>query len=354
MQFHVGVREILKRATQLALARGAESVGTVHLLECGSDLEPVDPITERDIPFHSDALEILSLAAEHAGYDESPFVRRGHLELALLIRAGRLPPWSESGPSNFHRSLLLIARDASHIRRAEILSLLKEVAAMEFDPEEVQLSGAKFARFQEHARGAKGMSALPVLVLLAYALAGGPIGEMLRRHGLDEAALAEALHGRRKAVIQAVPVARPASEPKQPDFTPCLGAGFERLTLESRKALALAWVLRDGDELTGRDLLRALIACSNQLEEDNVHSLLDGLRPEAGFAQRLVNDGVNNKLVTPTLSAEVYRTVDFAMREAGPDRQVSSFDLLIGLAECAQELLAQEGITAAEIRQRSP
>lgn len=109
--------------------------------------------------------------------------------------------------------------------------------------------------------------------------------------------------------------------------------------------------MRDHDELTGRDLLRALIACSNQLEDRNIHSLLSVLRPQIQFADQLANQVERDRLAPPVLSAEVYRVMQVAMREAGADRKITNFDLLIGLAECRQEFLTEAGITTDEIRQ---
>ena len=61
---------------------------------------------------------------------------------------------------------------------------------------------------------------------------------------------------------------------------------------------------------------------------------------------------MHEDLTPPVFSAEVYRVLDRALREAGGERQVSNLDLLIGLADCGQEVLAAEGISAAEIRER--
>lgn len=98
--------------------------------------------------------------------------------------------------------------------------------------------------------------------------------------------------------------------------------------------------------------MRALIAISNQLEDRNVHMLLYSLRPANRFVETLNNLGSQDRTLTPVLSSECYRVIDFALREAGPERQLSNLDLLLGLAECGQELLAAEGISADELRRR--
>ncbi len=147
-------------------------------------------------------------------------------------------------------------------------------------------------------------------------------------------------------------IVSPGQVPPALDFSASLGPGLERFASESSAALSLAWLLRDKHELTGRDLLRALIAISNQLEERNVHMLLYSLRPGNRLVETLNNLGSHDRTTPPVLSSECYRVIDCALREAGPERQVSNLDLLVGLAECGQELLAAEGISAEEIRQR--
>jgi len=134
------------------------------------------------------------------------------------------------------------------------------------------------------------------------------------------------------------------------DFTSCLGPGLLRLSPISLATLILAWRLRDVDELRGRDLLRALIAISNQLEDKNVHSLLGQLRPANRLVDSLTNRVARAELGDPVLAADTYRVLDVALREAGPEGLVTNLDLLIGLAEVGQELLVAEGITADEIR----
>lgn len=144
----------------------------------------------------------------------------------------------------------------------------------------------------------------------------------------------------------------PRQVPPALNFSASLGAGLERFSSESSAALSLAWLLRDTDELTGRDLLRALIAISNQLEDRNVHMLLYSLRPANRFVETLNNLGSRDRLLPPVLSSECYRVIDCAMREAGSERTVSNLDLLVALAKCGQELLTAENITADELRQR--
>ncbi|MBX3171728.1 MAG: hypothetical protein KF760_30235 [Candidatus Eremiobacteraeota bacterium] len=134
------------------------------------------------------------------------------------------------------------------------------------------------------------------------------------------------------------------------NFSACLGPGLERFSPESSATLSLAWLLRDSDELTGRDLLRALIAISNQLEDRNVHMLLYRLRPANRLVETLQNIGSLERMLPPVFSSECYRVISVALREAGAERPVSNLDLLIGLAECGQELLAAEDISAEEIR----
>ena len=346
MHFHPGLSAIIRRATLLALAGGADSVGVAHLLECEMEGEP-EPVVERDISFDPEMLEILKLAAQHAEHDESSAVQKAHLELALLMKTACLPPWSGFRPltrERFSRVLVAAARQVLRIKRIELMDLLRDWTKNDFPFGPAQLTGPDILRFKGHARLAKGMGALPVLIALTYVLSGGPLGEMLRRNGMDESLLSAALG-------EPFPLA-PAREDNGPlDFRGCLGSGVDHLSLESKNALALAWVLRDGEELSGRDLLRALIANSNQLEEHNVHNLLDRLRPQIRFAEQLVNQAKQSKFAPPLLSAEVYRTFHIAMREAAPDQKVTPLDLLVGLAECGQSLLAAAEITAGEIRQ---
>lgn len=141
-----------------------------------------------------------------------------------------------------------------------------------------------------------------------------------------------------------------AAHPDTVDLSVCLGPGVERLSLESRNTLVLSWLQRDGPDLDGRALLRGLIAFSNASEAGNIHELLKSLRPEAPFAEVAPRIDFNDEIVPPCFSAEMYRVMVVAMREAAPHRKISNLDLLIGLAECGQELLAREGITADEIR----
>ncbi len=133
------------------------------------------------------------------------------------------------------------------------------------------------------------------------------------------------------------------SGPDTVDLSICLGPGSLRLSPESRNTLVLSWLYGDGDELSSQDLLRGVIA--------HGIPLLQSLRPGLEFLELTETWDFRYKEFVPTLSAEVYRVVDIAMREAGSHRKVFNLDLLIGLAERGQEHLARAGITAAEIRQ---
>ncbi|MBN9419498.1 MAG: hypothetical protein J0I12_28845 [Candidatus Eremiobacteraeota bacterium] len=354
MQLHVSVRNVLKRATQVALCSGAPSVTPEHLLECNPDQQWTEPVPEREISFAPDSLEILSLAGEQAAYDDMPIVRIGHLELALLIKTARQPIWSEYHPLSQEAFVRLLISAVRQERRSKLLGRLKEALheAPALEASDIHLTQEESKRLLDYASGAQGIGNLIVLVLLRYAISASPQGKLLRDIGLTESMLAGALDGGKNVVAASVSVARKPQSPTPPDFGSCLGPGYERLSVESRRTLGLAWILRDGEELTGRDLLRALIATSNQTEERNVHSLLGSLRPQAEFAERLVNSGVHEKLVAPTLSAEFYRVFSAANREAGADGKITDYDLLLGLAQNAQELLSQENITPEEIRQR--
>lgn len=131
--------------------------------------------------------------------------------------------------------------------------------------------------------------------------------------------------------------------PDTVDLSLCLGPGSLRLSPESRNTLVLAWLQGARDELLDRDLLLGLIGYSNHL--------LQSLRPGIKFPDLVETSDFRYEERPPTLSAEVYRVMDLAMREAGSDRKICNLDLLIGLAERGQEHLTRAGITAAEIRQ---
>lgn len=342
MQFHPDTRRILKSAIQLALARGAESVTLEHLLECDPDRPSSEPSGGRDLSFHPETLAVLTSAAEWTTPGPA-IVRPIHLELALLIQTGSLACWKESQP--FFVLLTTIQRQ-HRLLAPNLHAIFEELYDSQgFPAEDAQVVVAQLARFQQHSKNALGIRDLPVLILLHYAMSTGPIGDLLRRHGLDEATLAPLVGEPENHLEASVRITRTPNT--APDFTACLGPGYHRLSQDSRKTLGLAWILRDQHELTGRDLLRALLATSNQLEDNNIHSLLGELRPQISWADGLVNSALQDKAQPPSLSAEIYRVFDAALRQAGSENEVTPQDLLLGLAEGSQAL---GDLSAQEIR----
>ena len=335
MKFHDDTRQILKAATLLALSRGAPEVDLDHLLECDPALKT--SVAYRDIPFSSEFLELLKRSADLAGLESSSILRPRHLELSLLTTLTRTPHWGIGKPtdpvSDIFDSSLQARLKGRGIHPTPLLKSLAGLTLRQCRPDPEFLKTTEGQRFLElvrpHTRHAL---ARPVLLLLAYLISGSPAAPLLAKAGLTEQVLLE-LFGEELPRLTV-------------DFAPALGPGLERLSPEARHTFHTAWRLRSGPQLESNDLLRGLIGTLNPLGHDpNLHQLLEPLTSHLPSDQKLP------ELPTPDLSSEIYRVFDTALKEAGPDQQVTNPHLLIALAQCQNPILLEHGLTPEKIRQ---
>jgi len=350
MEFHQDIRLLLKRASQMALLSGDDLVELNHLLECDPLQGPAEFIVEREILFSSDVLYVLGEAAEMAAKEPSSEVLREHLELAALRAFGKLADWSPCNQAEGFWGLLNSQVRQSLENRGVDLEKLEAVRLVKLGE---SLQGRACQRFLAATRRLPlRIEFLPLLVLLGHCIARGETLFDLYDAGVTETILLSVMQGLEPTPRVQVTFKKPADEPKALDFERSLGPGAQRLSKESRNTLGLAWLVREGQELSGRDLLRALIAVSDRGERRCVRELLLSLRPTNQFVEQLTRLTFHEDLNGPVLSAEIYRVFARALQEAENERRVTNLDLLVGLAECGQELLIAEGISVAEIRQR--
>jgi len=343
MKFHLDSNGILKSATLLALRLNASAVQIDHLLMC--DLGGVEPVEVRDIPFSAEVLALLDGAAELAHRENSTIVRPRHLQLLLIARTGLSPEWG------FQRQRLrmsdLVDRSLTHLLEYKGVNVehlhraLHGLTVRECRPGPDFIASPAGRRFAGIAlKMATKKDAALILLLLSYLLCEGPAARPFLKSGLSE----ELLVG----LMEEHP-----EELRQPrtfsfDFSQ-LVMEQSRLGDDVQQTLEIAWILREGAELRGTDLLRGLVATSNPMEEYNVDILLRQISGD-DFSTVLATTRAAEPRARVKLSPEIHRIMDCALREAGPVAVVNNFHLLIGLAECGNRLLTDRGVTAEKIR----
>jgi hypothetical protein len=335
MKFHDDTRAILKAATLLALSRGTPVVEIEHLLEC--DPRIAARVAYRDIPFSPEFIELLKKAADLASLESSSILRPRHLELALLTTWARTPYWGIGKPTDpvadVFDTYFQARLKGKGIHPGPLLKSLAGLTLRQCRPDPDFLKTSEGQRYLElvrpHTRHAL---ARPILLLLAYLISGGPAAAPLTRAGLTEQVLIELLGDE---------VARFTV-----DFSPALGPGLVRLSPEARHTFHTAWRLRTGPQLESNDLLRGLIATLDPLGHPaGLRDLLEPLLPQLPCDHNLP------ELPTPDLSPEIYRVFSAALKEAGPEQQVTNPHLLIALSQCQNPLLTQHDLTPEKIRQ---
>lgn len=153
--------------------------------------------------------------------------------------------------------------------------------------------------------------------LLGCLVSKGPAREALESCGVSEGMLLE--------LMVSVP---------EVDFSAALGPGWERFSKEGRQALSLAWNQANGPEMELEDLYQG--------------TFVSPLAHDLGEAPAFRGAGVRP---SPTLSAEVYRVIGLAFKEAGKG-PVEVRHLLVALAEAGFSKLLEAGHSGGSLRQR--
>ncbi|MBN9419836.1 MAG: hypothetical protein J0I12_30555 [Candidatus Eremiobacteraeota bacterium] len=196
-------------------------------------------------------------------------------------------------------------------------------------------------RFADIAGGIATQKDAPaLLLLLSYLLCEGAATQPLIESGLNEKLLLALL-------------TEPPEELREPsalsfDFSQ-LVMDQARLSDDAQQTLEIAWILREGSDLRGTDLLRGLVATSNPMEKRNVQTLLKGISGD-DFSSLLTASRAAEPKARVVLSPEIHRIMGCALREAGPVALINNLHLLTGLAECGNEMLNRRGVNADKIR----
>ena len=336
MKFHLDARTLLKRATQLALLRGASQVEVEHLLECDPETEPTEAIESKDIPFSQEMQQLLERAFHEAQEESVAIITRRHFTRAAIFISGKRPDWSQKK----NQPALTEVLDEATCRLLAAAQVDVDALKIEIDGLSLQESRPQPAfRYSEAGnryheileRLTDVPEAGPLLLLLGCLLCDGPASKRLATGGLSEGLLIE--------ILERMP--RDTPPPPSVDFSQCLGPGVERLTPEARCSLEIAWQLRDAPEMQGQHLLRGLLGCGRLLKQQSLCDLL----AELPGLEKTTPYPVENE---PSLSSEMYQVIGAAFKLAGPDQPVSNVHLLLALAECGQA----GPLTPARVRER--
>ena len=344
MKFHLDSQEMLRSATRLALRLHAPAVEVDHLLLCDPESD-TGTVEIRDIPFSAKVLTLLEAAAELAHREQSTIVRTRHLQLALQSKTGLSPEWGVQRrrmrmSDLIDRPLTSLLEykgvNVEHLHRS-----LHGLTVRECRPGPDFIASPAGRRFQDIAAKLATKKDAPVLLLLlSYLLCEGAATQPFLESGLNEELLLALL----------------AEQPEELRQPPTFSFDFSNLVMEqarlsdeAQQTLEIAWILREGADLQGTDLLRGLVATSNPMEERNVQILLKQISGY-DFSSVLGTSRAAEPRARVVLSSEIHRVIDCALREAGPVALVNNIHLLIGLAECGNEMLNRRGVSAEKIR----